>query len=928
MDGAAAALAEPAARDAPAIGAIAPLGTLVDLAAFRGAMAIAVAAGSEGAQARMVAACRSLLDEGRAAIRDAFEAAPLAGYAAGHSLAELHDELVRTLHGAALALYPLPHPTSSERLAVVAVGGYGRGSLAPQSDIDLLFLLPYKRTAWAETIVETMLYALWDLGLKVGQATRSIDDCLRLARGDMTIRTSLLEVRLLAGDEGLFGEMRQRLWDELFAKTGAEFVAAKLDERAVRHRQAGDSRYLLEPNIKEGKGALRDLHSLFWIGKYLYHADTARDLVAMGVFSEGEGERFEEAGRFLWTVRFWVHYLSGRANEQLTFDRQVEIADRMGFVTQGGLSGVERFMKAYFEVAKEVGDLTRIFCAALEAQQIATKREGVRRFFAFFGWGGGNDDVQIEHGRLLIDDPAAFQDDPVAILRLFHMAGKSGAAVHPVTLKHVRRNLDLIDDAVRADREANRLFLEMLCDSRDPESALRLMNEAGVLGRFMPEFGEIVCMMQFNMYHHYTVDEHSIRAVGQLAAIERGELAEALPVSTAILKGGVSRRALYVATLIHDIGKGREEDHSTLGARIAGTVCPRLGLSEAETETVVWLVQHHLILSDYAQKRDLADVRTIQDFAATVQSRERLKLLLVLTACDIRAVGPGVWNGWKAQLLRTLYHETEALLSAGHDGAALSRADRIETAKDELRTRLADWNDAEREAFIARHYAPYWLGLDAGTHEVHARMLKGRDPDAFVIDVSGDAARAATRLSIAMGDHPGLFSRFTGAVSLSGAGIVDARTFTTGDGLALATIWLQDRDGEAFDDPGRLERLRTNVSRVMSGELLAREALESRDTIKPRERSFTVTPAVSFDNTASELYTVIEVTGRDRLGLVHDLSRALADQKVSIFSAVIATYGERAVDTFYVKDLFGHKIGDNRRARIEAAMLAVLDVDR
>ncbi|MCL4157575.1 UNVERIFIED_CONTAM: hypothetical protein GTU68_015617 [Idotea baltica] len=454
------------------------------------------------------------------------------------------------------------------------------------------------------------------------------------------------------------------------------------------------------------------------------------------------------------------------------------------------------------------------------------------------------------------------------------------------------------------------------------------MNEAGVLGAFMPEFGEIVCMMQFNMYHHYTVDEHSIRAVGNLAQLEQGKLSDEAPVSTGILRSKFNRRVLYIATLIHDIGKGRPEDHSIVGARIAEVVCPRLGLGPADTEAVVWLIRYHLLMSDTAQKRDLSDLRTIQDFAAVVQSRERLKMLLVLTTCDIRAVGPGVWNGWKAQLLRSLYSETEALLSAGHDAMTATRSERVYEAKRLLAEQLSDWSPERIEAFSKRHYPPYWLGLDLGTLETHARMLEGQPEDAFTIDASGDPARSVTRLSMAMGDHPGLFSRITGAVSLSGAGIVDARTFTTSDGLAIATLWLQDQDGEAYDDPGRLSRLKTNVTRVMTGELRPIEALQERDVIKPRERSFTVPPEVTFDNSASEIYTVVEVTGRDRVGLVHDLSRALADQKVSIFSAVIATYGERAVDTFYVKDLFGHKISSSsRQAKIETTLRDVLSAE-
>ncbi len=889
-----------------------------DIAAYERAVA-------EGAAAPK--ALLDLLNTGIARTRDAFEGRRLGGIEAGIALTKLQDHVVTAMFDEAHRVFPLPHPTSSERVAVVAVGGYGRGLLAPGSDIDLLFLTPYKRTGWTESVVETILYGLWDLKQKVGQATRSIDDCIRLAREDMTIRTSLLETRLICGDVALYEDMRARLWAELFEGTETEFAVAKLDERRARHERVGDSRYLLEPNIKEGKGALRDLHSLFWIGKYLYHVQEPEDLIGHGVFTQGELGRFKASERFLWSVRFWLHYLAGRAQEQLTFDKQIEIAERMAYAGDGGQSAVERFMGHYFRVAKETGDLTRIFCAALEAQQITPKRRTSRGLFGMFGGQGDTDAMRLEHGRILVSDPAVFRDAPIEILRVFDTAVRSNGTIHPATLKLIRRNLSLIDDVLVGDPDANALFLSILYDSPDPERALKLMNEAGVLGRFIPEFGRIVCMMQFNMYHHYTVDEHTIRAVGHLAAIDRGERAEDTPYATKIMRSPIDRRVLYVAMLLHDIGKGMPEDHSITGARIAQDVCPRLGLSETETEKVVWLVRHHLLASDTAQKRDLADAKTIRDFSDTMQSREMLDLLFVLTVCDIRAVGPGVWNGWKATLLRTLYSETEAVLTAGHGALSESRRERIEQAKDALRDRLAGWDDAFLDAFLERHYPPYWLGLDDEVHEVHARMLRDKSEDGPAIDVSGDASRAATRLSMAMVDHPGLFSRITGAVSLAGASIVDARTFTTTNGMALATLWLQGKDGEAYDDPDRLTRLRATILKVLQGDIRPHLAIEARKgkALSAPEENFHVPPGVRIDNTASELFTVIEVTGRDRLGLVHDLAHTITGQRCSIFSAVVATYGERAVDTFYVKDMFGLKItSETRQASISKALMTAL----
>jgi len=866
---------------------------------------------------RVPKALADLLTSGQGRIRAEFEAIPMAGYEAGRSLADLQDYVVSALFAEGMRTFPLPNPTSSERLAVVAVGGYGRGVLAPGSDIDLLFLTPYKRTGWTESMVETVLYGLWDLKQKVGQATRSTDDCIRLSREDMTIRTSLLETRLVCGDADLYAEMRRRLRDELFAETGTEFAAAKLDERRERHERVGGTRYLLEPNIKEGKGTLRDLHSLFWIGKYLYQVGSSADLIDHGVFTKTEHARFQNSERFLWTIRFWLHYLAKRAQEQLTFDKQIEIAGRMGYIGDAGQSSVELFMGDYFRIAKEVGDLTRIFCAALEAQEITPRRRKSRGLFGLFARDEPQDEaVRLEHGRLLVSAPDIFRERPIEILRVFRTAVETNGTIHPVTLKLIRRNLSLLD-TLRDDPEAIALFLDMLCNSANPERGMRLMNEAEVLGRFMPEFGRIVCMMQFNMYHHYTVDEHTIRAVGNLSLVEKGELLDEMPMVTQMMKAPLNRRVLYVAMLLHDIGKGLPEDHSIVGARMAEDICPRLGLSDSETEKVVWLVRHHLLASDTAQKRDLADAKTIRDFAAVMQSREMLNMLFVLTACDIRAVAPGTWNNWKAQLLRTLYSETLAVLTAGHGALSESRRDRIEQAKEALRERLAGWDDAWLEGFLERHYPPYWLGLDDEAHEVHARILRDKTEDAPAIDVSGDTERAATRLSMAMIDHPGLFSRIAGAIALAGGSIVDARTFTTNNGTALATFWLQDQDGEAYDDPDRLKRLRATILKVLTGDIRPYLALQAREeaALSAPERNFHVEPEVMIDNTASELFTVIEVTGRDRLGLVHDLAHTITNQRIDIFSAVIATYGERAVDTFYVKDLFGLKITSEARQK-------------
>ncbi|MCC5991250.1 MAG: [protein-PII] uridylyltransferase [Rhodobacteraceae bacterium] len=807
-------------------------------------------------------------------------------------------------------VHPNPNPSEGERIAVLAVGGYGRAEMAPHSDVDLLFLVPWKVTGRVEQVIESALYILWDLRLKVGHASRTVDECLRLGRDDVTIRTALLEHRFLYGNEALAQTLTRRLWSDLFAHTHADFVEAKLAERTERHAKIGNQRYMLEPNVKEGKGGLRDLQTLYWIAKYIHEVDQAQELVGLGFFRPEEYESFRAAETFLWAVRCHMHHLSARPVEQLTFDLQVGVAERLGYRDHGGRRGVEHFMQDYFRHATRVGELTRIFLTELEARHV--KREPLLRHFL-------NRRKKMRHGlkvaqnRLDVADPEDFLRDPLNLLRIFEEGLVTGYLLHPNAMRLVAANLHLIDAGLREDKEARKLFLRMLLKHGNPERALRRMNELGVLAAFIPEFEPIVAMMQFNVYHHYTVDEHTIQVISTLAQIEREELVEELPVVSRILKDGVNRKVLYVALLLHDIGKGRPEDHSVLGAQIARKVAPRLGLARGEAETVEWLVRYHLLMADTAQKRDISDPRTVRDFAKLVKTRERLDLLTVLTVCDIRGVGPGTWNNWKAMLLRQLYRETANALENGLE--ELNRENRSDDAKRALREALSGWPRTELRHEVARHYDPYWQGLPTETHQVFARMLRDVQSDAISIDLHPEPERDATRACFVLSDHPGIFARFAGALALVGANIVDARTYTTKDGYATAAFWIQDAEGHPYE-ADRLPRLRKMIERTFAGEVVAARELAGRDKVKKRESAFRVPTHISFDNEGSEIYTIIEVDTRDRPGLLFDLARTLAEANISIASAVIATYGVQVVDTFYVKDMFGLKL--HSKAKQEA----------
>lgn len=853
-------------------------------------------------RAQTIDILRAAQKAGRDAITNAFMADPFNARPTIRAFSWLTDQLVcETLYIATRYLHPRPEPVKNEVLSLIAVGGYGRGEMAPHSDVDLLFLTPRKITPWAESMIESMLYMLWDLKLKVGHASRTIKDCVALAREDFTIRTSLVEFRHIAGDAGLTKKLGKTLWSQLFKSTASEFIEAKLGERAARHRKQGGQRYVVEPNVKEGKGGLRDLQTLYWIGKYVNDVKNAAQLVNSGVFNQDEYQTFYNAEDFLWAVRCHLHLLTGRPMDQLTFDLQVDVAARLGFEDGGGRRAVEHFMQAYFRRATQVGELTRIFLTAQEnahlkpepmLERIFKRRKTAKPPYA------------ILQNRITVDDVDAFIADPLNMLRIFEEALRTGSLLHPDAMRLMSANLHLFDKNMQDNKVAAKLFLDTMLKHGNPERGLRRMNELGMLGAYIPEFAPIVAMMQFNMYHHYTVDEHTIQCISHLAQIEREELIEELPVASSILKRGINRKVIYVALLLHDTGKGRPEDHSILGARIARAVAPRLGLSKKDSATVEWLIRYHLLMSDVAQKRDIADPRTVRDFAKAVKSVERLDLLTVLTVCDIRGVGPGTWNNWKAVLIRNLYKATRHALENGLED--LNRETREIEAKRALRTTLAQWPAKDVRAETARHYGPYWQGLPLAAHQIFAHLLRDMNDAEISIDLMLDEDRDATRACLAMVDHPGLFSRMTGALALVAANVVDARTYTSKDGYATAVFWIQDADGHPFD-AARLPRLRKMISRTLRGEVVARDALKDRDKIKKRERAFRVPTHITFDNTGSEIYTIIEVDTRDRPGLLYDLTRTLANNHVYIASAVIATFGEQVVDTFYVKDMVGLK---------------------
>ena len=887
--------------------------------------------GSDGSSASVRSEVLKLLKEvsksGREKAKDKlFEDGD--GTACAWRISFLQDELIRIIYDFAVThVYRAQNASDAEQIAITAVGGYGRGTLAPGSDIDLLFLLPYKQTAWGEQVVEYILYMLWDMGFKVGHATRNIDECIRLSKEDMTIRTSILEVRFLHGVKKLHNELVQRFSDEVVEGHAEEFIAAKLEERDLRHVKTGESRYLVEPNVKDGKGGLRDLHTLFWIGKYFHNTGKTHDLVNEGMFTEKEYKRFRKAEKFLWTVRCHMHFLTGRAQEKLVFDIQREIAERLNYSGHAGLSGVERFMRHYFLVAKEVGDLTLIACAKLEELE-AKEVTGINRFLKSVVRRKkrikGTEDFVNDNGRLNVADYNVFEKDPVNLIRFYKFADHTGLDFHPNALELLSKSLKLIGPEMRKDKEANKIFVDLICSRKGPGRILRRMNETGFLGKFVPPFNKVIAMMQFNMYHHYTVDEHLIRSIGALFDIEAGVLADEHPLASELLPKMNDRRILYVALFLHDIAKGRKEDHSIAGEREAKKLCPRFGFNEEETNLIAWLVREHLTMSTIAQGRDISDRKTIHDFAEVVQEVERMRYLVILTVCDIRAVGPGVWNGWKGQLLRNLYYETELMLNGGFSKTPLKA--RVANAREELALTLSDWSKADLDKYLKLPYAAYFLSTDLEAQQRHMKFLRDADEQGLALATSFETKQfeAITEITVMAPDHPRLLSVIAGACVAAGGNIVDAKIHTTADGRALDSIFINRAYDNDIDEARRAERIGSVIEEVLSGQAQLPDVIDRNNKARKNYKAFRITPTVKIKNDFSDTFTVIEIECLDRPGLLSDLTAGLANLNLDIGSAHVVTFGEKANDSFYVRDLVGDKI--TSKTRLEKIRTTLIDV--
>jgi [protein-PII] uridylyltransferase len=848
------------------------------------------------------------------------------GIRTARSISEFQDTLIKTMYEFIVQnVYSPKDQKNIDKICLVAVGGYGRGTLAPFSDIDLLFLHSNKLNNWTESVIEYMLYILWDLGFKVGHATRNLDQCLELSKSDLTIRTSILEARYIHGHKDLYEKLIQRFNTEIVAKTADEFIEMKLDERDKRHNTYGSSRFLVEPNVKESKGGLRDLHTLFWIGKYLFRTQALDDLTKNDQFlTSSELNSFKKAEDFLWVVRCHLHFISNRDNEVLTFDKQLELASRLGYAKRPGQKDVERFMKHYFMTAKEVGNLTRIVCASLEKKSIKkdpTVYKVLDNLLSFRKKDNKETNFYTKKGRLYTKDNFSFNKNKLDLIRLFIVADQDNVLLSPEIIQSINRSLKIIDNDLRNNKLANKTFLDLFSNSREPETILRNMNDAGVLAKFLPDFARVEGMSLFNLYHNYTVDEHLLKTVGFMSKIINNTLSQPHPFTSNFNAKLDNKKVLLLSAFLHDIGKGRKQDHSILGSQITEKLCNRIGMKKNEVSQTAWLVKNHLVMSDVAQKRDLYDPKTIVDFASIVKNQKNLDYLLALTVADIMSVGPSIWNAWKSGLLRTLYNETSNYLS-GDKNKSIENENNCIKAQNKFKEELSDWPKLLMNSYVHRFSNNYWLTTSIEQQIEHAKILKDKDSKNISLEIYSkkNTNNNTTTITLIGPDYPNLLETLAGACSLYDANIIDAQIETTIDGIAIDTISVS-RDFQDQDEDRRIIRISDCIKKSLSGELSLDREISKKVTKIRYEKTFKVSNKVNITNEFSNNSTVIEIEGRDRPGLLYQIANTLKETNINIKSAHIVTFGEKANDIFYITNLFGEKIYTPEKLLLIKSML-------
>lgn len=830
------------------------------------------------------------------------------------------DTLILKLYQCAAEEFPTAGKVCS---AVLALGGYGRGELNPLSDIDVMFFCSEQNKDLAEKIAERVLYLLWDLNLDVGYSVRTASDCLSLAQTDITIRTAMLDTRFIAGDQVLHHEFEAQVLDPLLSRNSKAFLQLKFEEHKDRLSKYGSSVYMLEPNIKEGEGGLRDLHTAVWMLRVKYKAKSLRDLLKKGVISDHEMESIESAYDYLWRIRNELHYQSKRKTDQLQFDKQEEIAAFLGYKDNKKALSVEQFMQDYYSQATSTEHLATslIFKAYKE-------RDPSIGLFGKLGRRSLGEDFFCYRNELKTARKNVFENRPVAMMQAFLLAKQYGLVLSTDVKGQIRENLNLVNDSFRRNREVSEMFLEIMRGPTGVAQSLRDMHHLAFLNKYIPEFKRIYCKVQHDAYHVYTVDIHSIFAVEEIEKLWSGYYAEKKVLLTKIAADVGKPELIVLAVLFHDIGKGEGKDHCNKGADMIPKIARRLNLSKEDSQRLEFLVRHHLDMAHISQRRDLNDIRLIQDFVNTMEMAENLKMLFLLTFADMKAVGPDVWSAWKGYLLQDLYEKAYETFERGNFMSDL-RSERVRNRQRKVLAALkGDFGEKKVRERLRSMGTRYLLTHRSWEIKDHLALELSRGKDTVAIQVLHDEAAEYTGVTISTLDVPGLFSMIAGVMAANGINILGAQIYTRSNGFALDILHVNKPIGGIIDDVAKWEKVQSDLTSVLEGRVRVSSLVKKRQTggSLPGKSLPRYPNRVEFDCDVSREHTVIDIFAHDEVGLLYRITRTLVELGLYIHVAKISTKVDQVADTFYVKDIFGQTISDEaKREDIRKALLECLD---
>lgn len=809
-------------------------------------------------------------------------------------------------------------------IVLIAQGGYGRREMNIFSDIDLLFISPKKKGAFLETLTEKLLYVLWDLGMEVGFATRTVPECRKLMGEDVTIMTSLLDIRYLAGSEPLFKELSTEL-DKAYHSPAnrKKFIEKKLGEKRARIEKHGGSVFVLEPNVKESAGGLRDLQTAIWIAQLKNRGDSYEELLDLGLLTEEEYNALIQARNFLWRIRNELHLMVGKKVDLLTFHRQEAIAPRMGFANSEGILGVEKFMQSYYKLAYQAATITETLI-----RKLTVSEPGISRLFQKLKAKNLDENFKTLDDQIIVKDKKIFKEDPLQMMILFKHVQETGFSIHPETKDHLRAHTHLVDDAFRYNPEAIKLCREMLGQYRNLGHTLFAMHDVHFLDEWFPEFKKLRCRVQHDSYHIYTIDTHSIFAVNELSKLEKGDYGSKFDFYNDVMKTIPRPEMLTLGLFVHDIGKGEGGSHSIKGARIARNITKRLGYTEEEQTTIDFLVLSHLMMPHLSQRRDLEDPELIIQFARSMGTMENLNMLLLLTWGDIRAVGPDAWTDWKGSLLERLYEKTKQVITSG-EFSKEKTLERVTRVKEALISKIGDRHSREEfQRYLASMPPRYFFAMSDLEIEQHFLVQKKTAMEDFVMEAMQVNGQNMNEVLIYTLNAPQILSLVTGVLLAFSLNIIGADVFQTNNGHVLVVLRVTDAAGRAINDPMVFDSVRNNLKGVLFGQLRVDELIAKRQipdylAKKPVQKA---PGKVLVDNDVSAYYTVIDIYAHDRVGLLYDITRTLHQLGCYVDVSKISTKVEQVSDVFYVKDIFGHKITSADKIRsIKKALLEVVN---